>query len=85
MYTYEITLTRWCSKAGERRNKTDNVHCENFAEAVNIANIMVRVANDVDPDREYKVAKIEQNGLRGTHCSHGWLTMDEYIAQESET
>ena len=81
---YRLTLTRWDSSAGERRSASYDVLALSIEDAFQIARLMCRACQDVDPSRKYHVESVSRRGLVSVECSEAWMTTEEYLASISE-
>ncbi|MEO1208420.1 MAG: hypothetical protein AAFX78_02660 [Cyanobacteria bacterium J06638_20] len=83
-YHFNIVLTRWDPKAGERRNSPSMIIAESFDDAVTIAKHMARAAGEADPSRTYEIASVSKTGLNAIECEHGWMTYAEWASTIAE-
>ncbi len=77
MHTFNIILTRW-DGAERRQSEPIRITAESFHQACETAHSMLLTAKTTDPDRDYDVASVTADGLRGIDCTHGFLTDAEY-------
>lgn len=87
MPTFQLKMHRYSSATGPRISGTQHISADDFAGAVEKAELIVRGMRSVDPVHDYKVISILSHDYRGTDCEGGILpfeTAEEMSARLAE-
>ena len=88
MYPFNIRFTKYSSKTGQRfKSAPIFVHEPSFRDAYAYAHTRLLGMQDADPETEYSLLSIKQDGVGGTDCRGGrtiWTWSLDDQAEEVE-